>query len=201
METTLFSDKLTKKKAIGLIHRLYVTQLKNAQRHTASTKTKSEVRGGGRKPRPQKGQGYARSGSIRSPLWVGGGVIFGPKPHLVSKKINKKEKRLAIISAFYLKKKECIFIDDNLVNKFETIKTKNVVQLLAQVGANLENEKILFILSKANRKLWLASRNLKNVKITTANCLNVKQLLHTNRILLSQNALEIINSNYQKNHE
>lgn len=201
METTLFSDKLTKKKAIGLIHRLYVTQLKNAQRHTASTKTKSEVRGGGRKPRPQKGQGYARSGSIRSPLWVGGGVIFGPKPHLVSKKINKKEKRLAIISAFYLKKKECIFIDDNLVNKFETIKTKNVVQMLAQVGANLENEKILFILSKANRKLWLASRNLKNVKITTANCLNVKQLLHTNRILLSQNALEIINSNYQKNHE
>jgi len=201
METTLFSDKLTKKKAIGLIHRLYVTQLKNAQRHTASTKTKSEVRGGGRKPRPQKGQGYARSGSIRSPLWVGGGVIFGPKPHLVSKKINKKEKRLAIISAFYLKKREFIFIDDNLVNEFETIKTKNVVKMLAQVGANLENEKILLILSKANRKLWLASRNLKNVKITTANCLNIKQLLHTNRILLSQSALDIINSNYQKNHE
>ena len=201
METTLFSDKLTKKKAIGLIHRLYVTQLKNAQRHTASTKTKSEVRGGGRKPRPQKGQGYARSGSIRSPLWVGGGVIFGPKPHLVSKKINKKEKRLAIISAFYLKKREFIFIDDNLVNEFETIKTKNVVKMLAQVGANLENEKILLILSKANRKLWLASRNLKNVKITTANCLNIKQLLHTNRILLSQTALDIINSNYQKNHE
>ena len=68
MESILFSDKLNKKKAIGLIHRLYITQLKNAQKHTASTKTKSEVRGGGRKPRPQKGQGYARSGSIRSPL-------------------------------------------------------------------------------------------------------------------------------------
>ena len=86
MEETIFLEKLNKKKAIGLIHRLYVTQLKNSQKHTASTKTKSEVRGGGRKPRPQKGQGYARSGSIRSPLWVGGGVIFGPKPHLVKKK-------------------------------------------------------------------------------------------------------------------
>jgi large subunit ribosomal protein L4 len=201
METALFSDKLTKKKAIGLIHRLYVTQLKNSQKHTASTKTKSEVRGGGRKPRPQKGQGYARSGSIRSPLWVGGGVIFGPKPHLVSKKINRKEKRLAIISAFYLKKKECLFVDDNLFNEFTTIKTKNVVGMLKTAGANLKEEKILLILSKPNRKLWLAARNLKNVKITTANCLNVKQLLHTNRILLSQNALEIINSNYQKNHE
>lgn len=201
METKLFSDNITKKKAIGLIHRLYVTQLKNSQRHTASTKTKSEVRGGGRKPRPQKGQGYARSGSIRSPLWVGGGVIFGPKPHLVSKKINKKEKRLAIISAFYLKKKEAIFVDENLFNQFEIIKTKNFIKMLTKIGVNPKNEKILFILSKSNRKLWLASRNLKNVKITTANCLNVKQLLHTNRILLSQNALEIINSNYQKNYE
>ena len=201
METTLFSDKLTKKKAIGLIHRLYVTQLKNSRVHTASTKTKSEVRGGGRKPRPQKGQGYARSGSIRSPLWVGGGVIFGPKPHLVSKKINKKERRLATISALYLKKKECVFIDENLFHQLESIKTKNIIKVLTEVGANLKEEKILLILSKPNHKVWLAARNLKNVKITTANCLNVKQLLHTNRILLSQNALEIINSNYQKNHE
>ena len=90
-----------KKKAIGLIHRVYLTQIKNARQHTASTKTKSEVRGGGRKPWRQKGTGNARAGSIRSPLFVGGGITFGPKPHLVSKKINRKEKRLAILCALY----------------------------------------------------------------------------------------------------
>jgi len=201
METTLFSDKLTKKKAIGLIHRLYVTQLKNARVHTASTKTKSEVRGGGRKPRPQKGQGYARSGSIRSPLWVGGGVIFGPKPHLVSKKINKKEKRLAIISALYLKKKEFTFIEDNFLKEFETTKTKQLINFFKKLEINALNEKILFILPTSNHNFWLISRNLKNVKITTANSLNIKDLLHTNRILLSQNTLNLINSNYEKNYE
>jgi large subunit ribosomal protein L4 len=201
METTLFSDKLTKKKAIGLIHRLYVTQLKNSRVHTASTKTKSEVRGGGRKPRPQKGQGYARSGSIRSPLWVGGGVIFGPKPHLVSKKINKKEKRLAIISALYLKKKEFTFIEDNFLKEFETTKTKQLINFFKKLEINALNEKILFILPTSNHNFWLISRNLKNVKITTANSLNIKDLLHTNRILLSQNTLNLINSNYEKNYE
>lgn len=201
METTLFSDKLAKKKAIGLIHRLYVTQLKNSRVHTASTKTKSEVRGGGRKPRPQKGQGYARSGSIRSPLWVGGGVIFGPKPHLVSKKINKKEKRLAIISALYLKKKEFTFIEDNFLKEFETTKTKQLINFFKKLEINALNEKILFILPTSNHNFWLISRNLKNVKITTANSLNIKDLLHTNRILFSQNTLNLINSNYEKNYE
>ena len=201
METKLFSDKLSKKKAIGLIHRLYVTQLKNSRVHTASTKTKSEVRGGGRKPRPQKGQGYARSGSIRSPLWVGGGVIFGPKPHLVSKKINKKEKRLAIISALYLKKKEFTFIEENFLKEFETIKTKNIINFLKKLNINLENEKVLFILPESNHNFWLISRNLKNVTLTTATSLNVKDLLHTNRILLSQNTLKTININYEKNYE
>jgi large subunit ribosomal protein L4 len=201
METELFSEKLTKKNAIGLIHRLYITQLKNAYIHTASTKTKSEVRGGGRKPRPQKGQGYARSGSIRSPLWVGGGVIFGPKPHLVQKKINKKEKRLAITSAFYLKKKEWIFVDENKWDQFFEIKTKNIIEFFNKLKINFLKEKILLILEKPNKNLWLACRNLKNIKITTASCLNIKMLLHTNHLLFSSNVLEIINSNYQKNYE
>jgi large subunit ribosomal protein L4 len=89
MAKEFFVKDCLKKKAIGLIHRSYITLLKNAQIHIASTKTKSEVRGGGRKPHPQKGQGKARAGSIRSPLWVGGGVIFGPKPKIIKKKINK----------------------------------------------------------------------------------------------------------------
>ena len=202
METELFLENFTQNKnAIGLIHRVYLTYLKNKRKYTASTKTKSEVRGGGRKPRPQKGQGYARSGSIRSPLWVGGGVIFGPKPHLVSKKINKKEKRLAIISALYLKKKEFTFIEDNFLKEFETTKTKQLINFFKKLEINALNEKILFILPTSNHNFWLISRNLKNVKITTANSLNIKDLLHTNRILLSQNTLNLINSNYEKNYE
>jgi len=87
METKIFLENLErKKKAIGLIHRVYLTQLKNGRKYTASTKTKSEVRGGGRKPWKQKGTGNARAGSSRSPLWVGGGVSFGPKPRVVFKK-------------------------------------------------------------------------------------------------------------------
>ena len=81
-------DTEKKKKAIGLIHRAYLTQIKNARVFTASTKTKSEVRGGGRKPFKQKGTGNARAGSKRSPLWRGGGITFGPKPRIVIKKIN-----------------------------------------------------------------------------------------------------------------
>ena len=194
MESILFSDDTEKKKAIGLIHRLYITQLKNAYKHTASTKTKSEVRGGGRKPRPQKGQGYARSGSIRSPLWVGGGVIFGPKPHLVSKKINKKEKRLAILSALYLKKNQWSLINENLFNDFKTYKTKEIVKIKS-------TERILIVLTKSNPQFWESASNLKNVVITTASCLNVKELLHANHIILSQDSLNIINSNYKKNYE
>ena len=103
-----------KKKSIGLIHKVYLSQLKNSRTYTAFTKTKSEVRGGGKKPWRQKGTGNARAGSTRSPLWVGGGVSFGPKPRIVFKKINKKEKRLALLSAFYLKKKDFFFVDETL---------------------------------------------------------------------------------------
>lgn len=200
MESILFTDNTKKKKAIGLIHRLYITQLKNAYKHTASTKTKSEVRGGGRKPRPQKGQGYARSGSIRSPLWVGGGVIFGPKPHLVSKKINKKEKRLAIISALYLKKKQWSIINESMFQDFKIYKTKQVVNLLSNLKFSID-EKILIILSKPNYQFWESTSNLKNISVTTANCLNIKELLHAKHIVLSQESLDIINSNYKKNYE
>jgi large subunit ribosomal protein L4 len=189
-----------KKRAIGLIHKIYLTQLKNKRKHTASTKTKSEVRGGGRKPWKQKGTGRARAGSSRSPLWTGGGVSFGPKPHTVSKKANKKERRLAILSALYLKKQQFVFIEDNILNDFKTIKTKNVCQLISTL--NIKNDsKLLFITSKPNKKLWLATRNLKNVQITTANCLNIEQLLHANNIILSNTSLELINSTYGKNYE
>jgi large subunit ribosomal protein L4 len=196
----IFSENTDKKKkAIGLIHRVYLTQLKNSRKYLASTKTKSEVRGGGRKPWKQKGTGRARAGSSRSPLWRGGGVSFGPKPRLVSKKVNKKERRLAILSALYLKKQQFIFVNEVALNDVKTVKTKNIVKFISDLGLN-SNEKILFILTKPNKEFWLASRNLKNVEVTTSNCLNIEQLLKTTHIILSKPSLDLINSTYGKQY-
>ena len=196
----IFSENTEKKKkAIGLIHRVYLTQLKNSRLHLASTKTKSEVRGGGRKPWKQKGTGRARAGSSRSPLFVGGGVTFGPKPRLVSKKVNKKERRLAILSALYLKKKQFIFVNEVAFNDINTVKTKQVLKFISDLGLNT-TEKILFILTKPNKQFWLASRNLKNIEVTTANCLNIEQLLKTTHIILSNASLDSINLIYGKQY-
>jgi large subunit ribosomal protein L4 len=200
METKIFLENSErKKKAIGLIHRVYLTQIKNARKYTASTKTKSEVRGGGRKPWKQKGTGRARAGSSRSPLWVGGGVSFGPRPRVVSKKINKKERRLAILSAFYLKKKEFLFVEDSVFSNPELTKTKQIIKTLNQLNLGADS-KVLILLPAPNRKLWLATRNLKNIDLTVATCLNIKQLLKTNHIVLSKASLELINSTYGKQY-
>ena len=194
----IFADNVEKKKrSIGLIHRAYLTQIKNSRKYLASTKTKSEVRGGGKKPWKQKGTGNARAGSSRSPLWKGGGVSFGPKPRVVTKKINKKERRLAILSALYLKKQQFIFVDDLSLNS--NVKTKTVTKLLTDLGLK-NNEKTLFILTEPDKQFWLASRNLKNVEVTAANCLNIKQLLSTNHIILSNASLDSINSTYGKQY-
>jgi large subunit ribosomal protein L4 len=200
METKIFLENLErKKKAIGLIHRVYLTQLKNARKYTASTKTKSEVRGGGKKPWKQKGTGRARAGSSRSPLWVGGGVTFGPKPRIVSKKINKKERRLALLSAFYLKKKNFLIVEEKLFTISTITKTKQFLQTLKELNLNTDS-KILIVLPTPNKQLWLATRNLKNIDITVATCLNIKQLLKTNYIVLSNSTLELINSTYGKQY-
>lgn len=196
----IFKDNVDKKKrSIGLIHRAYLTQIKNSRKYLASTKTKSEVRGGGKKPWKQKGTGNARAGSSRSPLWKGGGVSFGPKPRTVSKKINKKERRLAVLSALYLKKQQFIFVNDSSFKTNDGVKTKTVTKLLSDLGLK-NNEKILFILTEPNKQFWLASRNLKNVEVTAANCLNIKQLLSTNHIILSNASLDSINSTYGKQY-
>ena len=200
MEEKIFLENFErKKKSIGLIHKVYLAQLKSSRKYTACTKTKSEVRGGGKKPWRQKGTGQARAGSTRSPLWVGGGVSFGPKPRTVSKKINKKERRLAILSAVYLKKKELVFLDEGIYDEFNNIKTKNILSILSNLGINA-NSKILFVLTKPNHDFWLATRNLKNIQVTTATSLNIEQILKTNHILLSNQGLELINSTYGKSY-
>jgi large subunit ribosomal protein L4 len=205
MESITFLENLErKKKAIGLIHRAYLTQLKNSRKHLASTKTKAEVRGGGKKPWKQKGTGNARAGSNRSPLWAGGGVSFGPKPHLVRKKINKKEKKLAILSAFLLKKNQWLMVDDVEFNNFENqiatspIKTKDFVKFLKNLNINL-TEKILIILPYSNLRIYHATKNIKTISLIKPNCLDIKQLLHSNRIILSKSSEELIYSTYGKN--
>jgi len=195
MEEKIFLNR--KKKSIGLIHKIYLLQLKNRRNYTASTKTKSEVRGGGRKPWRQKGTGQARAGSSRSPLWVGGGVIFGPKPKIVKKKINKKERRLAILSAFYLKKKFFKILEDTFFENLTIIKTKEIVTLLKEKNLSL-SEKILIILPEENKKLRLATRNIQNIVITITNCLSLDHLLNAKTILLSEKSIEKINSIYGK---
>lgn len=203
MEKKLFLENIEsqkKKKTIGLIHRVYLTQLINSRKYLASTKTKSEVRGGGRKPWRQKGTGRARAGSLRSPLFVGGGVIFGPKPRLVSKKINKKERRLAILSALSLKKNDIQLVQENILTNFDIIKTKGIINLITNLKLS-STSKILFILEKPNKYFWLSSKNLKNIEVTTASCLNLKQLLTAKHIVLSEKSLDIINFTFGKQYE
>ena len=203
MENKLFLENIEnqkKKKAIGLIHRVYLSQLINSRQYLASTKTKSEVRGGGRKPWRQKGTGRARAGSLRSPLFVGGGVIFGPKPRLVTRKINKKERRLALLSALSLKKNQIEFIEETKLSNFNAIKTKEIINLISNFNF-LPSSKILFILSKPNKNFWLSSKNLKNIEVTTASCLNLKQLLNAKHIVLSEQSLDVINLTFGKQYE
>lgn len=184
-----------KKKRIALIHKVFLSQLKTNRKYTASTKTKSEVRGGGRKPWRQKGTGQARAGSTRSPLWVGGGVSFGPKPRVVNKKVNRKERKLAIISAFYLKSNQTKILSPDLLEHSENFFTKDIEIFLKTLNISKE-EKTLIIIPEITKKLWLSLRNLPNVTLTLANCLNLKQLLNSNNILLSSNSVTLINETY-----
>lgn len=195
METAIFLNR--KKKAIGLIHKIYLLQLKNRRKYTANTKTKSEVRGGGKKPWRQKGTGQARAGSTRSPLWVGGGVSFGPKPRIVEKKINKKERRLAILSAVFLKRKSFQFLEESFFENLQITKTKEFLKLLSEKQID-HSQKILIIVPEQNKNLWLAARNKQNITVTTINCLCLDHLLNSNLILVSQKSFDKIQSIYGK---
>ncbi len=197
-EMNLAELEENKKKRIALIHKVFLSQLKTNRKYIASTKTKSEVRGGGRKPWRQKGTGQARAGSSRSPLWVGGGVSFGPKPRVVDKKVNRKEKKLAIISAFYLKEKKTRILSADLLENSKDFGTKKIDTLLKSLKI-LREEKTLIIVPKITPKLWLSLRNIPNVSLTLANCLNLSQLLNSANILVSNDSLMLINETYGRN--
>ena len=156
---------------------------------TAKTKTRSEVSGGGRKPWKQKGTGNARQGSIRAVQWVGGGVALGPVPRSYNKKQNRKERKLALKSAYSFRMQGGnILLVDTL--KFETPKTKEMLNMLKTL--KIENQKVLLIVKDYEDNIILSSRNLPNVFIEKANEVSVLDLLTVNKVVIEQSALEDI---------
>jgi len=147
------------------MHMAVVAFLANKRQGTAKTKTRDEVSGGGKKPWRQKGRGTARSGSTRSPIWVGGGTIHGPKPHEYKVKLTKKLKHLAKKSALSLRFEEqnAIVIEDF---SFEEIKTKQMTEIIKNL--KLENEKLLILLPGVNENIYLSTRNIADVSIYPA---------------------------------
>lgn len=177
-----------------LIHKDFLRHSNSQRQGTSSTKTRSEVRGGGRKPWQQKGTGRARAGSNSSPLWKGGGVIFGPKPKSVSLKLNKKERRLALQTLLY-NKKNSILIIENLENELASAKTKKFLNICENCNVNLE-QKVLVIVSKKTVPLKLATQNLKNIELILASNLNTLSLLKAKQIILTPLAINDIKEIY-----
>lgn len=177
-----------------LLHKDLLRHSSSQKQSTVSTKTRSEVRGGGRKPWRQKGTGRARAGSNRSPLWKGGGVIFGPKPKQTFLKLNKKERQLALQTLLYNKKKNIIVIE-NLENQISVPKTKQFLKICQDCNISL-NQKILVIVSKKTTPLKLSIQNLKNVELICASNLNTLSLLKAKQILLTTLAINDIKEIY-----
>ena len=177
-----------------LIHKDFLRHSNSQRQGTLSTKTRSEVRGGGRKPWQQKGTGRARAGSNRSPLWKGGGVIFGPKPRNFSGKLNKKERQLALQTLLYNKKNK-ILILENLETEFVEAKTKNFLKICKNCNIDLQ-QKVLVIVSNKSVALKLATQNLKNVELILASNLNTLSLLKAKQILLTPLAINDIKEIY-----
>nr|AWT39039.1 ribosomal protein L4 [Eunotogramma sp.] len=177
-----------------LIHKDILRHQSSQKQGTVSTKTRSEVRGGGRKPWQQKGTGRARAGSNRSPLWKGGGVIFGPKPKKDILKLNKKERRLALQTLLYNKRNN-ISVIDNLETFVDQPKTKTFYNLCKNCGIPL-NQRILLVVSKKTLPLKLSTRNLKNVELISASNLNTLSLLKAKQVLLTPLAVNDIKEIY-----
>ena len=176
----------------ALMHAMVVNFLANQRQGTQSTLTRTEVRGGGRKPWRQKGTGHARQGSIRAPQWVHGGIALGPKPRDYSYSLNKKERRLAMKSAFSTK-----VIDNNMivVNEIETkeYKTKVMVDMLKAIGAE---GKALIVTADVDNKVVKSAANSPGVKTATVNTLNVYDILNYDKFIVSSEAVKKIEEVY-----
>ena len=177
-----------------LLHKDLLRHLGFQKQRTASSKTRHEVQGGGRKPWKQKGTGRARAGSNRSPLWKGGGVIFGPKPKKIFYKLNKKERRIALQTLFYSKKNNILIIKD-LETEFSELKTKAFVKICTNCQINLK-QKLLVIVSNKTNSLKLTTQNIKNVELINVSSLNTLSLLRAKQIILTSSAINYIQEIY-----
>ncbi len=174
-----------------LVHMAVVQQLANNRQGTQKAKTRSEVRGGGRKPWRQKGTGHARQGSTRAPQWTGGGVVFAPVPRDYSFKLNKKEKRAALKSALTSRVQENKFIVlDEL--KFDEIKTKKFVEVMN----NLKVEKALVVLNDMDTNIIASAKNIPTVKTAQTNEMNVFDVLKYDTVVITKAAAEKIEEVY-----
>jgi len=169
--------------------------LANQRQGTHKAKERADISGSTRKIKKQKGTGTARAGSIKSPIFRGGGRVFGPRPRNYGFKLNKNLKRLARKSALSIKAKE-----DNIIVledfNFETAKTKNFVQVLSTLG--LADKKSMFVLGEPNNNVYLASRNLKTAKVVSVSNINTYNLVNSNKLVLLESVLEEIESNLSK---
>ena len=175
-----------------VMHQAVVQYLANQRQGTKSAKTRAEVRGGGRKPWRQKGTGRARQGSIRSPQWTGGGVVFAPKPRDFSFKLNKKVKRLALKSALTTKvNNEKFVVVDEL--KLNEIKTKEMKKVLDNLNVN----KGLVVLGENNKNVLLSTKNIPNIKTAGVNTINVYDILKYESFVVTKEALAKIEEVYK----
>ena len=174
-----------------LVHMAVVNQLANNRQGTQSAKTRSEVSGGGRKPWRQKGTGHARQGSTRSPQWTGGGVVFAPKPRDYSFKMNKKEKRIALLSALSSRVQDNKFIVVDAL-KMDEVKTKK----FAEVMSNLKVDKALVVIEGENKNVVLSGRNIPTVKVSATNEINTYDVLKYETLVVTKAAVEKLEEVY-----
>jgi large subunit ribosomal protein L4 len=187
IEPTLNEAIFGAKPRTHLLHQAVVMQLANRRTGSAATKSKAFVSGGGKKPWRQKGTGRARAGSIRSPIWVGGGTVFGPQPRDYSYRMPRTARREALLSALSLKKRENKVI---VVDKFELEQAKTKLMVLAL--AELKVASALLVIPQADAKIERSARNLPKVKVLRVEGLNVYDLLRYEHLILTDDALKIL---------
>ena len=174
-----------------LVHMAVVQQLANNRQGTQKAKTRSEVRGGGRKPWRQKGTGHARQGSTRAPQWTGGGMVFAPVPRDYSFKINKKEKRAALKSVLTaaVQENKLIVVDEL---KLDEIKTKK----FAEVMKNLKVDKALVVINENDEKIVMSAKNIPSIKVSQIETINVYDILKYSNVVLTKAAVATIEEVY-----
>lgn len=174
------------------VHQVVVAQLSNRRQGTQSAKTRAEVSGGGKKPWRQKGTGRARQGSIRSPQWIHGGVVFAPKPRDYSVGVSKTLRRVAITSVLTSKlKEESMIVLDNIT--FDVPKTKRMIEILSNLKVN---EKTLLITENVEKAVYRSSTNLKDIKVIPVNNINVYDLVRYEKLILTQGVIKKLEEVY-----